>query len=127
MGVADYAHSLAAELRPLRHLKRLHMGLYLTPTEALMAHRAHYSNMRIHGSLWEPVCQLCTDEFELDTREAEESATAILGYEIPNLEEISWSSFHSAKKAGRSLFSIKRQSNGEVICERQTDKANNLN
>ncbi|KAH7343227.1 hypothetical protein B0J17DRAFT_641519 [Rhizoctonia solani] len=125
IGVVDYAHSLASELRPLKHLKRLHMGLYLTPTEALPAHRAHYSNMRTHGSLWEPVCQSCVDEFGPETREAEESATAVLGYEIPNLEEISWSSFHSVNKAGRSLFKLKRQSNGGVVCHRQTDEPTN--
>lgn len=114
--------SLAAELRPLRQLKRLHMGLYLTPTEALTAHRTHHSNTSIHGPLWEPVCQLCLDEFGSETQEAEESATTVLGYEVPNLEEISWSSFHSINKAGRSTFKIKRQSNGEVVCQRQTDK-----
>ncbi|KAL5636436.1 hypothetical protein ACGC1H_000413 [Rhizoctonia solani] len=122
IGVADYAHSLAAELRPLRHLKRLHMGLYLTPTEALTAHRTHHSNMGIHETLWEPVCQLCSEQFGSDTREAEESATTVLGYEVPSLEEISWSSFHSVNKAGRSIFEIIRQSNGEVVCRQQTDK-----
>ncbi|CAE6493981.1 unnamed protein product [Rhizoctonia solani] len=122
IGVADYAHSLAAELRPLKHLKRLHMGLYLTPTEALAAHRIHHSNMNIHGPLWEPDCQSCFEEFGSDTREAEESAATVLGYEVPSLEEMSWSSFHSINKAGRSIFEIIRQSNGEVICRRQADK-----
>ncbi|KDN47464.1 hypothetical protein RSAG8_03604, partial [Rhizoctonia solani AG-8 WAC10335] len=122
IGVADYASSLATELRPLSHLKRLHMGLYLTPTEALTAHRTHHSEMRIHGPLWEPVCQSCLDEFGTETQEAEESATTALGYEVPSLEVISWSSFHSINKAGRSTFKIKRQSNGEVVCQRQTDK-----
>ncbi|EUC66257.1 hypothetical protein RSOL_473540, partial [Rhizoctonia solani AG-3 Rhs1AP] len=115
-------HSLAAELRPLRHLKRLHMGLYLTPTEALAAHRIHHSNMNIHGPLWEPDCQSCFEEFGSDTREAEESAATVLGYEVPSLEEMSWSSFHSINKAGRSIFEIIRQSNGEVVCRRQADK-----
>ncbi|CAE7182872.1 unnamed protein product [Rhizoctonia solani] len=123
IGVADYAHSLAAELRPLKHLKRLHMGLYLTPTEALTAHRTHHANMRIHGSLWEPVCQSCSDEFGTETQEAEESATTVLAYEVPNLEQVSWSSFYSINKAGRSTFQIMRQSDGEVVCQRQIDKS----
>ncbi|CAE6422395.1 unnamed protein product [Rhizoctonia solani] len=129
VGVRDYASSLAAELRPLKHLKRLHMGLYLTPTEAIAGYRAQHSNTNtcIHGSSWTLVCQLCTDEFGSATREAEESATTVLGYHVPNLEEISWSSFHSINKAGRSLFKIKRQSNGEVICQRQADSLANPN
>ncbi|CAE7160255.1 unnamed protein product, partial [Rhizoctonia solani] len=84
--VVDYAYSLADEIRPLKHLKRLHMGHYLTPTEALASHYAHHSNMRIHGSMWGPICELCTEEFEPATQDAEEIATVILGYEIPNLE-----------------------------------------
>ncbi|CAE6536125.1 unnamed protein product [Rhizoctonia solani] len=123
IGVTDYAHSLAAELRPLKHLKHLHMGLYLTPTEALAAHRTHHSDLRIHGSLWDPVCQSCLNEFGSETQEAEESASTALGYEIPNLEEVSWSSFYSVKKAGRSTFKIKHQPNGEVVCRKQTDKS----
>lgn len=98
------------------------MGLYLTPTEALTAHRTHHSHMRMHGPLWEPVCQACLDEFGTETLEAEDSATAVLGYEVPSLEEISWSCFHSINKAGRSTFEIKRQPNGEVVCQQQTDK-----
>ncbi|CAE6459300.1 unnamed protein product [Rhizoctonia solani] len=121
IGAPDYASSLADELRPLKHLKRLHMGLYLTPTEAITVHRTQHSNTRIHGSIWTPICQSCSDEFGATTQEAEDSATAVLGYQISSLEEISWSSFHSINKAGRSLFKIKREPNGEIICQRQTD------
>ncbi|KAF8681318.1 hypothetical protein RHS04_02952 [Rhizoctonia solani] len=121
IGAPDYASSLADELRPLKHLKRLHMGLYLTPTEAITVHRTQHSNTCIHGSIWTPICQSCSDEFGATTQEAEESATAVLGYQISSLEEISWSSFHSINKAGRSLFKIKREPNGEIICQRQTD------
>lgn len=93
------------------------MGLYLTPTEALSAHRAHYQEGRIHGSIWGPVCQLCVNEFGAATREAEECATTVLAYAMPSLEEVSWSSFYSVNKAGRSTYKIKRQDNGENICE----------
>ncbi|CEL60025.1 hypothetical protein RSOLAG1IB_12285 [Rhizoctonia solani AG-1 IB] len=118
IGVTEYASSLAAELRPLKHLKYLHMGLYLTPTEAITGHRTRPDTC-IHGTSWKLLCQPCTDEFGPATREAEESATNVLGYQVPNLEEVSWSSFHSVEKAGRSVFKIKHQPNGELICQRQ--------
>jgi hypothetical protein len=93
------------------------MGLYLTPTEALTTHLAHYQDGRIHGSIWGSVCQLCTDEFGPATREAEECATTVLAYVMPSLEKVSWSSFYSVNKAGRSVYQIKRQSRGEAVCE----------
>ncbi|KAG9094988.1 hypothetical protein FS749_011351 [Ceratobasidium sp. UAMH 11750] len=42
-GIEDYATSLSRELQPLQHLRSLHMGLYLTPHEAISVHiREHH-------------------------------------------------------------------------------------
>ncbi|KAG8790541.1 hypothetical protein FRC12_011645 [Ceratobasidium sp. 428] len=117
VGVEDYARSLASELAPLLDLKQLHMGLYLTPFEALQAHQIHHQESRIHGALWGPTCRICADEFEGVTREAEQRATVALALSLPTLQQVSWASYYTVNKAGRSVYTVVREQ--EVTCEYQ--------
>ncbi|KAG8719263.1 hypothetical protein FRC08_003272 [Ceratobasidium sp. 394] len=117
VGVDDYARSLASELVPLAELEQLHMGLYLTPFEALEAHQIHHQEGRIHGPIWGPTCQTCTDEFEGVTREAEQRATEALGHSLPGLKLVSWSSYYTPNKAGRSVYNLVQEQG--VTCKYQ--------
>jgi hypothetical protein len=96
------------------------MGLYLTPFEALEAHRLHHQGGRIHGAIWGAVCQACVNDFEPSTREAEGLATEALAHSVPSLKKLSWSSYYTENKAGRSVYGLTRgREAGELTCEYQ--------
>ncbi|KAG8785117.1 hypothetical protein FRC12_017962 [Ceratobasidium sp. 428] len=98
-GIYQYAISLSRELKPLQHLRSLHMGLYLTPHEAISTHvREHPRAKDEEGSPWCLPCDTYLQRFRQPTRDAEAVANAILFHELPQLQRISWASFFTANK-----------------------------
>ncbi|KAG8708553.1 hypothetical protein FRC08_018831, partial [Ceratobasidium sp. 394] len=89
-------NSLARELKPLQSLQVLHMGLYLTPHEAISAHlRDHHSGGE-GSSAWNIPCSACSEQYRDQTSDAEAVANEIIFNELPQLERISWASYFTA-------------------------------
>ncbi|KAG9098575.1 hypothetical protein FRC06_006197, partial [Ceratobasidium sp. 370] len=91
--------SLSRELQPLQHLCSLHMGLYLTPHEAISTHiRDHPRAKDEEDSPWDLPCEACSQRYSEQTRLAEAAANAILFHELPQLRYMSWASFFTANR-----------------------------
>ncbi|KEP53898.1 putative F-box-like domain protein [Rhizoctonia solani 123E] len=60
-GAEDYVQSLAQELSPLKQLASLHMGIYLAPSNIVLAHRAFHSRQLVapHQINWEHAVAIC--------------------------------------------------------------------
>ncbi|KAF8597765.1 hypothetical protein BDV93DRAFT_358970 [Ceratobasidium sp. AG-I] len=100
-GIEEYACSLAHELKPLSSLETLHMGLYLTPHEAISEHLHQHDRLKDPtGTSWSSPCETCTNRFKSRTQLAEAGANEVLFGGIPSLREISWASFFSDGRLG---------------------------
>ncbi|KAG8785559.1 hypothetical protein FRC12_017442 [Ceratobasidium sp. 428] len=98
-GIENYAASLARELKQLDKLQSLHMGLYLTPHEAIMTHIRDHHHSKCEGdSPWDMPCVTCSDQFGNQTFGAEMKANQILFGELPHLQNMSWASFFTSSR-----------------------------
>lgn len=77
-------------MSPLRRLKHLHLGIFLSDEQLLTDHNDHIVDD-------EPVflprgCDFCTDE-ETQVLSREMNAAVVLADALPQLESVAWSSF----------------------------------
>jgi hypothetical protein len=93
--------SLAQELKPLSYLRSLHMGLYLTPHEAISAHlRDHCQGESDGVPPWDFFCKTCSECFKAQTQSAETAANVIMFDAMPQLQHMSWASFFTSDRLG---------------------------
>ncbi|KAG9083727.1 hypothetical protein FS749_005778 [Ceratobasidium sp. UAMH 11750] len=104
--IEDYATVLSEVLRQLRQLRSLHMGLYLTPHEAISVHlREHHKPKDENDSPWDLPCETCVQRYSQQTRHAEAAANAIIFHGLPQLQHMSWASFFTANRQDAISYS----------------------
>ncbi|KAG9082734.1 hypothetical protein FS749_006611 [Ceratobasidium sp. UAMH 11750] len=103
--IEDYATILSQVLRPLQHLRFLHMGLYVTPHEAISVHlREHHKAKDGDDSPWDLPCEACSQRYSQQTRHAEAAANTIIFRELPQLQHMSWASFFTANRQDAIIY-----------------------
>ncbi|KAG8785116.1 hypothetical protein FRC12_017961 [Ceratobasidium sp. 428] len=123
-GIEDYAASLARELKQLDNLLSLHMGLYLTPHEAISTHIRDHHHLKHEGdSFWDSPCVICSDQFRGQTCNAEMAANNVLFGQLPHLENISWASFFTTSRLDPVCYTRNSETYAQgyhiVGCERR--------
>ncbi|KAG8764003.1 hypothetical protein FRC12_008340 [Ceratobasidium sp. 428] len=103
-GVLKYAESLGQEIKPLSHLRKLHMGLYLTPYEAVEQHRRAHRDTTLSTRLWDAPCRECAVAYGEMTKTAETTASQAIFESSSSLVEISWASFFTEGRTGSSSY-----------------------
>ncbi|KAF8666742.1 hypothetical protein RHS04_09463 [Rhizoctonia solani] len=113
-GTDDYAHSLAQELQPLQRLTTLYTGIYMAPSDIVLAHRVFHTRQSIapqeinweHAVVMQEGIQgiqaevnTSIDISSLDRIHAEKRANGILR-EKTNLKTISWMNWFSDSHLG---------------------------
>ncbi|KAF8595427.1 hypothetical protein BDV93DRAFT_515018 [Ceratobasidium sp. AG-I] len=101
-GVESYAKSLSQELEPLSKLKKIHMGVYLTPHEAIKHDRQ--SHVPVGSNPWSACCTEYRLTYEGETTAAETIAKDIIFRKFLSLEEVSWASFFTDNRIGAALY-----------------------
>ncbi|KAF8602664.1 hypothetical protein BDV93DRAFT_557424 [Ceratobasidium sp. AG-I] len=101
-GVESYAKSLSQELESLSKLKKIHMGVYLTPHEAIEHHKQ--SHVPVESDPWSTCCTKCRSTYGGETTAAETIAKDIIFRKISSLEEVSWASFFTDNRMGAALY-----------------------
>ncbi|KAF8595423.1 hypothetical protein BDV93DRAFT_575367 [Ceratobasidium sp. AG-I] len=101
-GVESYVNSLSRELEPLSKLKKLHMGVYLTPHDAI----EHYRQRHVPVEPDPPsmCCTECHLTYGGETTTAETMAKEIIFRNLSNLKELSWASFFTESRMGATLY-----------------------
>ncbi|KAG8713080.1 hypothetical protein FRC09_019109 [Ceratobasidium sp. 395] len=103
-GVLKYAESLGQEIKPLSHLRKLHMGLYLTPYEAVERHRRAHRDKTPSTGLGNAPCGECSIAYGEMTKTAEKIASKAVFKSNPSLVELSWASFFTENRTGSSSY-----------------------
>ncbi|KAJ1309278.1 hypothetical protein OPQ81_004940 [Rhizoctonia solani] len=115
-GISAYAAAIAKELKQIRNLEELSIGIYLTEHGAIDAHLSHHSHPGIPSypgmEIWEKPCETCIIQYHEPTLAAEGEATKILGKQVPTLSSVSWANFCSTKRTGWSKHQIIRDNEG---------------
>ncbi|KAF8602663.1 hypothetical protein BDV93DRAFT_557423 [Ceratobasidium sp. AG-I] len=117
-GIEDYASSLSHELKLLSNLETLHMGLYLTPHEAISEHlHQHSKPEEPASSVWCSPCDTCVNRFKPRTQAAETAASDILFNAMPNLHLVSWASFFTSDRLGAVEYTYDRSHSNPNSCK----------
>ncbi|KAF8595424.1 hypothetical protein BDV93DRAFT_564400 [Ceratobasidium sp. AG-I] len=117
-GIEDYASSLSHELKLLSDLKVLHMGLYLTPHEAISEHlHQHSKPEEAASSQWCSPCEACVNQFKPRTQVAETAASNMLFNAMPSLRLVSWASFFTNDRLGAVEYTNDCNDSGPNTCK----------
>ncbi|KAF8691114.1 hypothetical protein RHS03_08771, partial [Rhizoctonia solani] len=115
-GVPAYASAVAGELKGVKNLRELEIGIYLTAHAAIGTHLQQHTGLdglsRVSLKVWEEPCEECNIQYREPTLAVEAEATEILAREISTLSLVSWASFCSEKRIGWSTHRISRDQEG---------------
>jgi len=110
-GVTEYAHAIGGELMQLTHLRTLHLGIYLTSTDAIATHKNYhgYRLARFTRNTWAKSCYQCETDFLAETEDSEVAASEALAQHLPSLQTIEWASFFTPGRTGSHVYRLNRQ------------------
>lgn len=94
-------------------LKKLHMGIYFTPHEAIEHHRQRH--VSVESNPWSMFCAECHLKYKEETTAAETVAKDIIFKKISSLEEVSWASFFTDNRMGAALYVNSDTSGSEAV------------
>ncbi|KAH7343180.1 hypothetical protein B0J17DRAFT_166755 [Rhizoctonia solani] len=116
-GVSGYASAIGRELKCIKNLKELYIGIYLTDHTAIETHLEQHAGLSqlstVGLGVWDKPCEECVAQYQEPTIAAEVEASEILAKEVPTLLAVSWASFCSEKRIGWSTHQIMRDEKGE--------------
>ena len=107
-------YAFGSALAPLKKLRTLHLGVFLSEFDILYAHITRHcpdqqgrhiiTNHDTCGPYWKPFgpdeCEICQDEYADAVRKTELFASAAIARFIPSLKEVSWSTFFAKDEPG---------------------------
>ncbi|CUA67856.1 hypothetical protein RSOLAG22IIIB_03287 [Rhizoctonia solani] len=116
-GVSAYAAAVGRELKNIKDLRELQIGIYLTSHTAIDAHLQQHAGLsqtfETGLGVWEKSCEKCVAQYQEPTVATEIEATEMLAKEVPTLVSVSWANFCSEKRIGWSAHQIMRNERGE--------------
>ena len=109
-----FEYAFGTALAPLKKIKNLHLGIFLSELDIFDAHVMRHSpapgglsfclTHRAIGPCWEPFgpdeCSVCRDKYADEVRKTELFASAAIARFMPSLKVISWSSFFASQDPG---------------------------
>ncbi|CAE6423995.1 unnamed protein product [Rhizoctonia solani] len=116
-GVSAYATAVGRELKHIKNLRELQIGIYLTNHTAIDTHLQQHAGLSQTSEtgleVWEKSCEKCVAQYQEPTVATEIEATEMLAKEVSTLLSVSWASFCSEKRIGWSTHQIMRNEGGE--------------
>lgn len=116
-GVAAYAAALGKELKRIKNLEEIKIGIYLTDHAAVDMHLTEHAGLDVsmgnNLAVWGEPCEQCVHQYHKATIQLEQEATAVLAKEISTLRSVSWASFCSDKRIGWNTHPIMQDTNGQ--------------
>lgn len=97
-------------------LETVQIGVYLTEYSAIRTHVEEHAGLGPEEEMslvgWKRPCEKCTDEYQRQTDQSQQEATAVLAKLVPSLVRVSWLSFCSPGRTEWDSQHILRDGDG---------------